>query len=438
MRRRYIDSPRHTLEVDFISYQDELAEQIGVKPNFFKMAVTDPKLFWALFAGPSLPYQYRLQGLHSWPGARDAILTYKERLVTPLQKPGQNYVTKNKCLLTTGNGPKPKTPALEPKQLPSPVSEDLKSALYSLDKKLGFAFIFINVLAIALYYTMLHQRRKLRNLIHFVRFHPNSLRSYLNKNYTCFKTLIVVSAYVLPVFLASVLAYLTRDAEGITDFWTLGYYVESKSHQILINFVGSYVCYSVYVTYPCLFALSMLVLIHRCGIFLFKFNNDLKNIDFNVFSAKCSEFANDYNLIEEKTRLLRDVFSTPLFIILLSSFFNLYSALSISLRQEVSMYLIVDISSSVFTGVFVITSLTICNSKIPEYMLEIKTTIGSLIDKHKFDNLINRKEIDVLERMEKKDITYMSAWGMVNFRRSFLLTSFGALFTYGLLLVNLK
>ncbi|GFT18959.1 dimethylaniline monooxygenase 5 [Trichonephila clavipes] len=103
MRKRYVNSPRHTLEVDFISYQDELAEQIGAKPNFLKMAIMDPKLFWALFTGPCLPYQYRLQGPHPWSGARRAILTYKERLMAPLQRPGQKYVTKNNCLLTTGN-----------------------------------------------------------------------------------------------------------------------------------------------------------------------------------------------------------------------------------------------------------------------------------------------------------------------------------------------
>ncbi|GFR24675.1 uncharacterized protein TNCT_341971 [Trichonephila clavata] len=249
---------------------------------------------------------------------------------------------------------------------------------------------------------MLHQRKKLRNLIHFLRFHPNFSKCYFNKNYACLRALIVLSTYILPVFLATALAYLTREADGVADFWTLGYHIKSKSHQIVINFVGSYIYYSVYVTYPCLFALSMLVLVHRCGAFLFQFNNDLKNIDFIVFSAKCPEFAKDYNLIEENTRLLRKVFSTPMFIIFLSSFFNLYNALSFSLDQELPLYLMVDISSSVFTGVFVIISLTICNSKIPEYMLEIKATIGSPINKHKFGKLMDRKEIDVLERMEKK------------------------------------
>ncbi|GFQ69499.1 uncharacterized protein TNCT_616441 [Trichonephila clavata] len=312
------------------------------------------------------------------------------------------------------------------------------SASHSLDIKLGFAFIFINVLTIALYYTMLHQRRKLKNLIHFLRFHPNLPRSYFNKNYAYLKTLIVLSTYILPVFLAAVLAYLTREADGGADFWTLGYPIKSKSHQIVINFIGGYIYYSVYVTYPCLFALSMFVLIHRCGVFLFKFNNDLKSSEFIEFSAKSSQFSNDYNAIEEKVRLLKEIFSTPLFIILLSSFFNLYSALSFSLIEEVPLFLWVDISSSAFTGVFVIISLTMCNSKIPEYMLEIKATVGSLINKHKFGNLMDRKEIEVFERMEKKDIIYMSACGMVHFRRSFLLTSFGTLFTYGFLIVNLK
>ncbi|KAF8791269.1 flavin-containing monooxygenase 5-like [Argiope bruennichi] len=102
IRKRFVDSPRHTLQVDFISYQDELAEEIGCKPNFLKLFFTDPKLFWALVVGPSLPYQYRLQGPHPWEGARDAILTYKERVVTPLLKPGQKYVPRKRGLLRVG------------------------------------------------------------------------------------------------------------------------------------------------------------------------------------------------------------------------------------------------------------------------------------------------------------------------------------------------
>ncbi|XP_054708613.1 flavin-containing monooxygenase 5-like [Uloborus diversus] len=102
IRKRFVDSPRHTLQVDFIGYQDELAEEIGAKPNLLKLALTDPKLFWAVFFGPSLPYQYRLQGPHTWEGARDAILTYKERVYAPFQKPGQEIVLRKKKIISGG------------------------------------------------------------------------------------------------------------------------------------------------------------------------------------------------------------------------------------------------------------------------------------------------------------------------------------------------
>jgi len=102
IRKRFVDSPRHTLQVDFIGYQDELAEEIGVKPNLLKLAITDPRLFWAIFTGPSLPYQYRLQGPHTWDGAREAILTYRDRVVQPLQRPGQPLLRWKKSMFTTG------------------------------------------------------------------------------------------------------------------------------------------------------------------------------------------------------------------------------------------------------------------------------------------------------------------------------------------------
>ncbi|XP_067118637.1 flavin-containing monooxygenase 5-like [Centruroides vittatus] len=85
LETRYYDSKRHTIQIDYIGFADEIAALIGAKPNFWKMFFTDPKLFWALMLGPSLPYQYRLQGPHSWDKARETILGYEERARYPLQ-----------------------------------------------------------------------------------------------------------------------------------------------------------------------------------------------------------------------------------------------------------------------------------------------------------------------------------------------------------------
>ncbi|XP_054707670.1 flavin-containing monooxygenase 5-like [Uloborus diversus] len=84
--KRYTPSEKMTLRVDFSQFMDELANELGVKPNFWRLLFTDPKLFLRLVFGPCLSYQYRLEGPHKWEGAREAIMTSDERIHWPLQK----------------------------------------------------------------------------------------------------------------------------------------------------------------------------------------------------------------------------------------------------------------------------------------------------------------------------------------------------------------
>lgn len=86
MKSFFIPTPRHSLMIDKIAYVEELAKIIGVKPNYFKLLLTDPKLYYALVTSPVLNYQYRLQGPHSWKGARDAILEFQDRLRAPFER----------------------------------------------------------------------------------------------------------------------------------------------------------------------------------------------------------------------------------------------------------------------------------------------------------------------------------------------------------------
>ncbi|KAM7106886.1 flavin-containing monooxygenase 5-like isoform 2-T3 [Ciconia maguari] len=85
MAKQYVKSQRHTIQVDYIPYMDELACQVGVKPNLLTLFLTDPKLALEVAFGPCTPYQYRLRGPGEWAGAREAILTQWQRIIKPLQ-----------------------------------------------------------------------------------------------------------------------------------------------------------------------------------------------------------------------------------------------------------------------------------------------------------------------------------------------------------------
>ncbi|KAH6934858.1 hypothetical protein HPB50_001542 [Hyalomma asiaticum] len=93
MRRRYVASPRHTIQVDWINYMDELASQIGARPNIFKYFFTDNELFRALL-GPCVPYQFRLEGPHPWPGARQAIMDSCHSVMYPLNDRSKSFSNK--------------------------------------------------------------------------------------------------------------------------------------------------------------------------------------------------------------------------------------------------------------------------------------------------------------------------------------------------------
>ncbi|XP_045198060.2 flavin-containing monooxygenase 5-like [Mercenaria mercenaria] len=85
MALRYKKSMRHTIQVDYVPFMDELAEMIGCKPDLSKLIWTDPKLAIEVYFGPCTPYQYRLMGPGPWNGARYAIMTQWERVYKPLQ-----------------------------------------------------------------------------------------------------------------------------------------------------------------------------------------------------------------------------------------------------------------------------------------------------------------------------------------------------------------
>ncbi|KAK7507062.1 hypothetical protein BaRGS_00001913 [Batillaria attramentaria] len=84
MAQRYWKSSRHTIQVDWVPFMDELAKLNGCKPDIVSLIKTDPVLAWHVITGPCTPYQYRLMGPGKWAGARDAILTTMDRVRFPL------------------------------------------------------------------------------------------------------------------------------------------------------------------------------------------------------------------------------------------------------------------------------------------------------------------------------------------------------------------
>ena len=70
-------------QVDLIAYADEVAEQIGCRPDIFKLFLKDPVLGIRCLFGPCAPYQYRLMGPGCWDGAKKALEDIERNITLP-------------------------------------------------------------------------------------------------------------------------------------------------------------------------------------------------------------------------------------------------------------------------------------------------------------------------------------------------------------------
>lgn len=73
---------------------DEIAEQIGVKPDLKAMFMKDPLFALRCLFGPCLPAQYRLQGPGKWEGAKEAVVKSMDRSLAPMKT---RILPKNFC-----------------------------------------------------------------------------------------------------------------------------------------------------------------------------------------------------------------------------------------------------------------------------------------------------------------------------------------------------
>ncbi|CAF3313891.1 unnamed protein product [Rotaria socialis] len=99
MSERYAESPRHTVQVDYVDYCNNIADQVGCRPNIWNFLIRDFQLGWLLLFGPCTPYRYRLQGPNKWKDARQTILTQFDRVeytLLPGSKQGKRQYNKFK------------------------------------------------------------------------------------------------------------------------------------------------------------------------------------------------------------------------------------------------------------------------------------------------------------------------------------------------------
>ncbi|KAF9161519.1 hypothetical protein DFQ26_004471 [Actinomortierella ambigua] len=88
MVQRHGEAARHTIQVDYVPYCDQMAKALGCYPGWKalieKYGFMEGLRLWSeCLWGPACPVQYRLVGPGQWAGAREAVWAYAKKGPAP-------------------------------------------------------------------------------------------------------------------------------------------------------------------------------------------------------------------------------------------------------------------------------------------------------------------------------------------------------------------
>ncbi|GBN83769.1 hypothetical protein AVEN_56513-1 [Araneus ventricosus] len=282
---------------------------------------------------------------------------------------------------------------------------------------------------------MLYQKKNLRFLVISLLSHRKVNVHRPKKTIIDFAKVFCING-MIPALLSTLILLSTSEEEY--QYWTFGQKIGNPICRKVVIFIGVHIYITVSIEFLCDTLLSICGLIMHCGQYILQYSNNLKSLDFNTLSNKHVDILNDYNIMGKNILHLKEILLVPSFLVLSCCFFNLYAFLSYGLEEDRISDNIIECVASVFVGTAGITLMVIYSSQIPQNMMKIKASAGHLIEKYQLGVFNGGKVYCTLDRIEKKEVIYLSAWGMVDFQKSFLLTAFGTLLTYGLLILQLK
>lgn len=151
----YVLSKLAPLHVDFVSYMDEVAGEVGARPSLLWLFFTDYQLFKRILWGPVTAYQYRLVGPGKWAGARGAIFTQFDRMFKPLKTREVGNVRRRfyeHCVELSGCIMTPVPPSPCPPIPPSPRLFQLEVEKASVSSRLMKLSLIAVAGAVGIYY----------------------------------------------------------------------------------------------------------------------------------------------------------------------------------------------------------------------------------------------------------------------------------------------
>lgn len=305
---------------------------------------------------------------------------------------------------------------------------------------LNVSFICIGLISMALWCNVNKKKKILKHIIiQFQRFGLLSGRKLRPANCVINTCL----AIVIAVMILSVNGHVSslKETAYNIDYLTFLLVIENNSLKHLVRLFYCLFMFIISFFIPNLFTVLCSSVYFKCSDLISDFSEDIASIQFTVLRREeIVMMLQKYRLLHRITRGVENGLSSISFLILCSQMLSMYVALAFFMNSSGKMptasVIWVTMPSLTVIPLSVII-FTLSASRIGAKVKEVQFTLQSIHDSWISRDKIDWQSLEILKSMMGTSFPTISAYGIVELKPGLILTVFGSLFTYGLLVQNI-
>ncbi|GBM47368.1 hypothetical protein AVEN_66114-1 [Araneus ventricosus] len=252
---------------------------------------------------------------------------------------------------------------------------------------------------------------------------------------------VLISILSISVVLSAISALTMSKHRSLKLYYSFFVYFQEDVIGITVRFCINQLIFAYQYAYPCIIAMVYNVLYYDFSEFLFRFHEKLLSLQKTLNRNEIMVIAKAHCLFFETVHQIQDSTALICFFFLCSQMTVLYGTLSVFVLTKTEDISVPQICENVLIILLVpasIIRLVLSASRISEQNKKIQITILVLKDRLIRQSNTDLETVNQLNLMKERQFPVISAAGFAELSPKFMLSMFGSLFTYGLLIINLK
>ncbi|GBN32973.1 hypothetical protein AVEN_153849-1 [Araneus ventricosus] len=252
---------------------------------------------------------------------------------------------------------------------------------------------------------------------------------------------IVIIILLIPVFGAIVTVITLVDDNPLTLYFSFFIDFKNKVIGTSIQFCIIQILFGYTYTYPCIIALMCGAIYYEISEFLYYFQKRLNNESLSLSKNRVLAIMETHTFFFEVAHELLTATSVICFFLLCTQTTIMYCSLAMFVlthKGDLTPPQIVENCLVITLMPISIFGIVFCASRISRMCQNVQLTLLRLRDGLSRQFIHDKYVIHFLNLMIEKKFPVMSAFGLGELTPNFVLNMFGSLFTYSLLILNLK